>query len=174
MAVFEVEAETWDRLDYRLLQDGPVNLYWRRSYLDEDTAWLRANGYRTERFDTSAWTDENVMHDDLKTRLGFPDYYGKNLNALDDVLSDPDEFDMPAEGGLVLVFLGYDAFDCRLPDVADAVLDVITDASRVQLLFGKRLIALVQSDDPRIAYRSLGGRPAYWNHREFFDSSRGL
>lgn len=43
MAVFGMDSEVWQRLDLRLLQNGPIAMYWRRDILDEDIAWLRGN-----------------------------------------------------------------------------------------------------------------------------------
>jgi len=42
------------------------------------------------------------------------------------------------------------------------------------LLLGQRLLALVQSDDPRIRFERIGAVPVNWNPREWLDSDRGL
>lgn len=46
--------------------------------------------------------------------------------------------------------------------------------SRLLLLFGLRLIVLVQSNDPEISFDPVGGRSVMWNGREWFNKSRGL
>lgn len=56
-------------------------------------------------------------------------------------------------------------------DPADGV---IAGASRRMLLTGKRLIILVQSDDPRMEFNQLGGVSAEWNRREWLNKDRGL
>ena len=45
------------------------------------------------------------MHESLQAALSFPYYYGKNFNALDDVVSD---LDIPDDGGVAFVFISYD------------------------------------------------------------------
>jgi hypothetical protein len=42
------------------------------------------------------------------------------------------------------------------------------------MLFGKRLIILVQSDDPLIVFDGLGGVRATWNSREWLNKNRGV
>jgi hypothetical protein len=42
------------------------------------------------------------------------------------------------------------------------------------LLLGQRLLALIQSDDPRIRFERIGAVPVNWNPREWQDSDRGL
>jgi hypothetical protein len=79
---------------------------------------------------------------------------------------------VPAESGTALVFRHFDVFargDARL---AQLVLDAIESTSRHHLLFGRRLIALVQSDDPRIRFEAVGSRPVNWNPREWLDETR--
>ena len=81
------------------------------------------------------------------------------------------DIEIPEEGGRVLVFSRYDLFAARLPDVAWSVLDIMEIMARRQLLFGRRLITLVQSDDPEISFELVGGRPVMWNIREFLNTA---
>ena len=103
--------------------------------------------------------------------MNFPAYYGRNLDALNDCIGD---MEIAEEGGRVLVFNRYDSFAAKVPDVAWSVLDILESNSRRLLLLGRRLIVLVQSDDPRISFERVGGRPVSWNMREWLNSSRNL
>ncbi len=98
---------------------------------------------------------------------GYDEWTG-NLDALNDA------FGMDFDGGLVLCFLRYDLLNAAKPEFAQGVLDIIESNSRDHLLLGRRLLALVQSDDPRIRFEPLGARAAHWNRREWFDKNRGL
>ena len=40
------------------------------------------------RLDAAAMTDEKVLHEYLRVQLELPEYYGKNLDALYDLLTD--------------------------------------------------------------------------------------
>jgi len=171
MAIFRDEVEEFQQLDWELLRDGAINLYFRPEFLSEDVEWLRAHNYRLDSFDCSAWLSEKDMHEALASGLEFPSYYGRNLDALNDCISD---LEIPEESGRVLVFHRYDLFASKFPKAAWIILDIIETNSRHQLLFGKRLLTLVQSDDPRISFEPVGGRPAMWNRREWFNQSRGL
>jgi RNAse (barnase) inhibitor barstar len=171
MVTFSHESKDYQRLDWTLLQNGAVTLYLRPEILNEDLEWLRVHQYRIDTFKCSAWNSEKEMHQALASGLDFPGYYGCNLNALNDCLSD---IEIPEESGRVLVFQRYDAFAAKVPDVAWAVLDIAEVNSRRFLLFGQRLLVLVQSDDPRISFEPVGGRSATWNLREWLNKSRGL
>src|SRR5258705_9217266 len=171
MVTFSHESEDFQRLDWTLLQNGAVTLYLRTEFLNEDLEWLRVHHYRVDAFDCSAWNSEQEMHQALASGLDFPDYYGRNLDALNDCLCD---IGIPEESGRVLVFERYDAFAAKVPRVAWAVLDIVEINSRRLLLFGRRLLALVQSDDPRISFEPIGARSAMWNRREWLNKIRGL
>ena len=173
MAVFrhlEV-SEQYNRLDWCLLQNGSVTLYLRPEFLAEDAAWLEAQGYRVDAFDCSAWTSERLMHEALSEGLDFPNYYGRNLDAFNDCLG---RLEVPEESGRVLIFRRYDLFAARFPRVAWPVLDILECQSRFLLLFGRRLLTLVQSDDPETSFEPVGARPVMWNRREWLNQNRGL
>lgn len=170
MAVFHNEPKTCQRLDWSLLQNGSITLYHSPEILAEDVEWLKVHRYRIDCFDCSGW-DSEVMHEAFASGLTFPDYYGRNLAALEDCLSD---VEIPEEGGRVLVFHRYDAFAAKVPGAAWDVLDIIEHNARRFLLIGLHLMALIQSDDPGITFEAVGCRPVLWNRREYLNKSRGL
>ena len=171
MAIFRSEPEDFQRLDWTLLQNGAVTLYFRPQVLAEDVAWLKEHDYRVDTFECSDWIGESDMHEALSCGLEFPGYYGRNLDALNDCMGD---IEIPEESGRVLVFKRYDSFAANNPDVAWSVLDIMELNSRHLLLFGRRLIILIQSDDPGISFDPVGGRSVGWNRREWLNKSRGL
>ena len=177
MAIFKAGEE--NDLDYVAVRDGGVLLYRKLNYIEEDIQWLRERNYRIYEFDCAAWTSEMALHENLRSALSFPDYYGNNLNALDECMSD--DLVVPDPGGLVLVLNHYDrifkpasglASEGR--GTAEVVLSIFADAVRYHMLFGRRLLILVQSDDPKIDFGRLRGVAARWNRREWLNSSRGL
>ena len=171
MAVFQEEPTTWKRLDWRLLQNGPITMYLRPVVLEDDISWLVENGYRVDRLDCSGWIDKEVAHTALANALAFPDYYGRNLDALHDCMSD---LEVPVESGRVLVFERFDVPAAALADFAYVVLDIIASLARDKLLFGRRLIALVQSNDPALGFPPVGATSVGWNPREWLSSARRL
>src|SRR4051794_7204439 len=105
MAVFDRDARLTHPLDYRLMADSFVTLFWRQSILDETIEWLLAHGYQVLRFDASDWLKEDDLHRDFAAALDFPDYYGGVLAALNDCLRDVAFCDYgarPEAAGLVL------------------------------------------------------------------------
>ena len=183
MAIFKPDEAQNEQLDWAILQDGGVYLYWRQEILADDLNWLKLNGYRIVSFDAggwrsaSEWESERQMHESLKAQLAFPDYYGKNLDALDECMLD--NLIVPDTGGLALVLSHYDRF-CKPihssdeRNTAEVVLSIFAKAVRHHMLFGRRLLILVQSDDPKIAFGRLGGVAASWNHREWLNKNRSL
>lgn len=171
MAAFSTDQSEWDRLDFSLLQNSPVALYFRQEVLDEDTASLRREGYQIEKFDCTGWHAESNFHTDISARLAFPDYYGRNLDAFNECIGD---IEVPDAGGRAIVFCRYDMFVRSEPRVAQLILDIMACASRHHLLFGRRLLTMVQSNDPRIDFQPVGARPVSWNPREWLNKNRGL
>jgi RNAse (barnase) inhibitor barstar len=171
MAAFSTDPSQWQRLDYRLLQNSPVALYFRPEILNEDMVWLRAEGYKIDEFDCTGWHSESDFHVGMAGGLAFPDYYGRNLNAFNDCIGD---IEVSKSGGRAIVFRRFDLFAQRQPQIAQIILDIMASASWHCLLFGGRLLTIVQSDDPRIAFETVGAHPVMWNPREWLNKNRGL
>jgi len=171
MALFNSDENERQRLDWRLLQNSPVGLYYRPEILDEDLGQLRSEGYRIDEFDCFKWRAELDFHADMAAGLAFPDYYGRNLNAFNDCIG---EIEIPDLGGRVIVFRKFDSFVRCEPRVASRILDILASASWRCLLFGRRLLTLAQSDNPRIEFGCVGGHPVLWNPREWLNKNRGL
>ncbi|MEU3355227.1 barstar family protein [Streptomyces sp. NPDC037389] len=153
-----------------------VTLFWRRRLLDEATAGLERDGYRIVRLTAGDWSTEKDMHCGTADALGFPDYYGHNLDALDDCLGDVaclGPYDGSPEGaGLVLVLTDYDRFAAACPDVAHAVLDLIAGQARRASVLRRRVVCLVHSNDPGIRFDPVGAMPVLWNDKEWLDAAR--
>jgi Barstar (barnase inhibitor) len=170
MAVFEHDADLGQDVAFRLMANSFVTLFWRPAILDETTDWLRAHGYQVVRLDASAWTTEADLHRDVAAALEFPDYYGRNLDALSDCLRDVVSYDYgtsPQATGLVIVFTGYDRFAAHCPYAAQVVLDLFADQARGAALIGHRMMCLVQSDDPGVEFEPVGAMPVIWNEAEW-------
>jgi hypothetical protein len=86
MAVFR--NEDMQNLDWALLQNSPVTLYYCQEILETNLAWLREHDYHVDQFDCSHWQTEKNLHEALAAQFAFPAYYGCNLDALNDCLSD--------------------------------------------------------------------------------------
>lgn len=171
MAAFGTGQSEWQRLDLKLLQNSPVALYFRPEVLSEDMTWLRREGYQVDEFDCTKWHAESDFHPDVAARLDFPDYYGGNLDAFNDCIGD---IEIPSAGGRAIVFRRFDLFAQKEPRVAQIILDIMASASWHSLLFGRRLLTLAQSDDPRITFEGVGAHPVVWNPREWLNKNRGL
>jgi hypothetical protein len=121
----------------------------------EGIGWFRNSGYRVIEFDATRWTDEQVVAEDL--RVIFKEYGNSTHRlSLDEFVEVLEDFDVPSDGGTCLAFQRYDSFASALPRKAQELLEVIADASRYHLLFGNRLFALIQSDDPRLKFQPIG------------------
>lgn len=171
MAIFTNRNELTNRLDGHILVSGSLNLYYKLEVLNETLGWLNNHRYVSYIFDCSKWGSTEVIHDDLKKTLGFPDYYGENLNALNDCLSD---MDVPYDGGAVLVLLKFDIFYKIFGEEVQDFLDVLEIASRKFLLYGRRFITLIQSNDPNISLKPVGACAIVWNGKEWLNKNRGL
>jgi len=148
------------RVDRQLLNLGPVALYGSPERLQQNIEALQSYGYQCPMFDCTGWDSVEAMHQSFATELQFPGYYGRNLDALDDCLWG---LEIPEVGGVALVFWRYDLFAKRFPEVAWQVLDIVAHQSWAALLYGRRLLGLVQSDDPNLRFQPVGAKPVAWN-----------
>ena len=164
--------ETWERIDYDILNTGGFRLYKRTDLLQEDMAGLGALSYRIFDFDCTDWSDEGIMHSQVATRLEFPSYYGRNLDALSDCLRDVPFLQNEAAA---LVLRRFDDLFNREPELAATLLHIVARAEWEFLLTERRLVCLLQSNDPWLHSKlpeSLGQRSAHWNRAEFLDANR--
>lgn len=88
----------------------------------------RAAGHRIARIDGRAAADKAALLALLAAALKFPDYFGGNLDALDECLRDLGDF-APAPGYLILIEHAAAACPRRRADFA-AVLEALEDAAR--------------------------------------------
>lgn len=175
MAAFDPEAELTHPVDYRLMANSFVTLFWRTDGLERTAESLVAMSYDVVRVNATPWLSEEDLHRDIAAALHFPDHYGKNLDALNDCLSDvavQEYGTSPEATGLAVVITGYDKFAAVEPRTAHTVLDIFAGQARSAALFGHRMMCLVQSDDPGISFAPVGATPVMWNDAEWLDSSR--
>lgn len=167
MAIFKNNPDEWQRLDYRIFQGGWASLYWQQDVLNTDINWFMNEKFNVVDFNCTKWTDINKIHKDLKKQLNFSDYYGENFNALNDCLSDVEIND----AGLIIVFRHFQFVD---KEVAHGLIDIFAINSQQHILFGKKLLTLVQVDNPNYQIHSVGGRNILWNGTEWLNSKSGL
>jgi hypothetical protein len=103
--------------------------------------------------------------------LKFPGYYGRNLDAFNDCIGD---VEVPMEGGMGIVIRNIDATDLRDGQFVPVVLDILAATMRKNILFGRRMVTLLQSGNPRIVFPAVAAVPAMWNPKEWLNSQRGL
>jgi Barstar (barnase inhibitor) len=174
VAVFDLEADS-RRLDFRLMLHSFVTLFWRIEVLEQAVNWLGAHGYTSVQLNAGQWASDADMHRDIATALSFPDYYGRNLAALNDCMGDVIDYQYGTTKdatGLVLAFTSYDTFAGASPRSAHALLDIIARQARCAALTGHRVLCLVQSNDPMITFEPVGAMGVLWNPAEWLDARR--
>jgi RNAse (barnase) inhibitor barstar len=152
-----------------------VSLWWTRELFDQTVGRLRDQRFAVVEVDASAWTTAAAMHQDIATALNFPDYYGRNLDALNDCLRHvvSGEYGIPADAaGFVLAFTHYDRFKRECPREAQIVLDILADHGRRAAVFGQRVLCLVHTDDPGVAFEPVGATHIEWNQAEWLNARR--
>jgi RNAse (barnase) inhibitor barstar len=176
MATFDKTAELSHPVDYRLVANGFVSMFWAQHVLDKTLEWLSVRGYQLVILQAGEWRQTRELHQDFAEALDFPDYYGMNLDALNDCLRDVALGDYGLDQsatGFVLVLRRFDSSASAEPRVAQAVLDIFADRARNAALFGQRMLCLVQSDDPDLRFTPVGATEVNWNDAEWRDDTRG-
>jgi len=158
-------------LDTQILKSGSVSLYLNTAILEEDITWFNQNNYQIFRFDCLKWATVEAFHEDISNILKFPDYYGRNLDALNDSLGDNQAFNSDK---ILLVFYSLQKFAREFPETAWQILDIIALNSRYFLVGGMKLLLLIQSDDPSLYFEPVGATSVLWNRKEWLNKNRGL
>jgi RNAse (barnase) inhibitor barstar len=177
VVTWDADAQTTRPVDFSLVQNTFVTMFWRSSLLDETVEWLRGNAYDVVEFDAALWGSAADMYNDLAVALNFPDYFGRNLDALNDCMGDVASGDYGWQQdatGLVIVLRAFESFATVDRRTAQIMLDIFASQARSALLIGNRIICLVQSNDPQLAFEPVGAMPVMWNHAEWRNSKRGL
>ncbi|MGH8828759.1 MAG: barstar family protein [Jiangellaceae bacterium] len=177
MPAWDPDAELPNAVDYRLVHNTFFSMFWASAILDDTVNWLVEAGYNVADLDAEAWRSAGDMFEAVASALGFPDYFGRNLDALNDCMRDvaAGDYGWPREAtGLVMVLKAFDKFSNVDRHTAQALLDIFAGQARAALLIGNRLICLVQSDDPRLSFEPVGAMPVLWNDAEWLDAKRGL
>ncbi|TWT08063.1 barstar family protein [Planococcus sp. CPCC 101016] len=160
-----VQSTAWKHM----MLNGSIVLYGKTRILDKNSRKIEAEGFEIIRFDCREW-DGGMFHQEVAEKLSFPVYYGANLNAFDDCLSD-----LPINHiGILLVFTHYESFLAKHPELAIDILEIIQLNSWRFLLKGKALMSFIHSSDPKITIPAIGGMVPEWNAEEWFDKDRGI
>lgn len=169
----EVEFDGGSDRAFALTHEGFVTLFHDQTLMDNEVGWLRDSGYRVADFDAEAWVPSpEAVFGAFSAAFGFPYYSGHNFDALRDSLRD---IEVPSGAtGIVLILRSFDTFSRAWPDDAHCLLDVLEAEAREQMMFGDRWIMLVQSHDPQLRPRPIGGYTPRWSQQEFLDKARGL
>lgn len=157
-----VFGEQRQRFDWSLLQNGFVHRYDTGFQLDAACARLATLGYLVHVVDGTGWRDSGDMHDALSEALSFPAYYGRNLDALSDVLSDVAAFAYgsdAASAGTVLAIRGFETIAKDDSATAAGVLDVYAGAARLAALYAHPMLCLVEST--RREFGRVGGHSVH-------------
>ena len=142
--------------------------------LNAEIEHLERNRAQTVRVDAHSWDGETALVA-LAGALGFPDYFGGNLDALADCLADSVSGDFgyrPEPGCRLLAIYQFDSFAHSQPGRAAQLLEVLHDTAILALKLGTPFLVLLQSDDPELSLPSIGARAISWNRAEFLRSTR--
>ncbi len=135
-------------VDDRFARDPRLTVFRRAAALTRAVEQLRGRGYDVRETDAGRWGDEQGMHRDLAALLDFPDYYGRNLDALNDCMGEVAAGAygvLPGATGLVLVLRHFDAFAAGHRYAASQLLDIVTGWAAEAARQDRQLLCLVES-----------------------------
>ena len=169
MSAFSLDDELNHHADFEIISRGGVSLFRNRSVMADALGELRELGYECVQLDATSW-GEPQLHTDFAAALNFPDYYGHNLNALRDCLSDVahGEYGWTSSAtGLAVSILGYGDLRRRDEELALLAASILVSTTRNGLLLGHRLIWLLQVSESPLTLGPLDCIEARLDRREF-------
>ncbi|MDZ7910895.1 MAG: barstar family protein [Rhodococcus sp. (in: high G+C Gram-positive bacteria)] len=127
---------------------GYVFRYATRFQLDSACTRLTDLGYLVHELDAQEWTSVEDMHTAFAASMSFPDYYGKNLDAFNDVLSDVATFSYgsdAAAAGTVLAIADFGVLLHIDHRTGRKILEIFAGQARLAALYGHPMLCLVQT-----------------------------
>jgi hypothetical protein len=143
--VFNLQRQ---QFDWGLLQNGFVHTCRDRFTLDTAAGHLADLNYLVHSFEAGFWREIADMHTAFAETMSFPAYYGRNLDALNDVLSDVGRYSYgsdPRSAGTVVTIAGYDSLLELDRRTALLVLDIFARQARLAALYGHAMLCLIET-----------------------------
>jgi Barstar (barnase inhibitor) len=162
---------------YWLMHNGPVNLFQSEDVLNDCIKDLEELKYSVHVVETIDLSVPKLIRA-LASTLDFPDFFTGNgsLDAFNDCMKDVihGEYGWNSidDAGLVIVLRHFDNFTNSNPQKAQMLIDILADCSRSAMLWGNRVIILLQVEDAEYRLEPLGATNARWNSKEIAYSSR--
>jgi len=156
-------------LELRLLQNGCVVLYHSPFLMEEHSGSLVRSGWQFKDVYVGNTGSRDEFLNQVAVALEFPDYFGKNLDAFRDCLTD---INFREARRLALGLTRFDLVAKHDVAFANAVLDIFAEIERHCLMEGGRVLFMVQSSDPDIHFAPVAATPVFWNFKEKLDSKR--
>lgn len=141
-------AQQWQRPDWQLLQNSSVHRFRGDDEMNQEVTGLAKIDYVIHQFDAGNWLHEDDVHIALMAELNFPDYYGHNLDALNDAFRGVAEYRYgsdPRATGTVLALRQYESFASRNSTLAFTFLDLFAINARFGLLVGHPMLCLISA-----------------------------
>jgi glycosyltransferase involved in cell wall biosynthesis len=79
------------------------------------------------------------------------------------------DLEIPKDSGQIILFRHFDFIN---KEQARIILEIFSINARSQMLFGNKLIILVQVDNPNFKLNSTGETFVHWNGSEWLNSNR--
>ncbi len=152
----------------RLFPDGvdQIQLHHHDDQLAFAIDRCRRAGWDIIELSSERWSDSDSLHDDLSRALAFPSYYGRNLDALHDMMMELGRtgrgFTPTATGGL-LVVRHFDQFVVGSRSRAEMVADILASATNRALHYGWPLAVFLVSDDLELRLPPVAAINVEWS-----------
>ncbi len=166
----EFTAESENEPDFKYLEHVGVTFFIRKKLLESAVSELSGLGYHVIRlhFDNHDQFDQ-LIADQFKWKEQFGyEPWNRSFDALNDGLRG-EPFNTSDKS--VICIEDYERLDAAY-NSAWHFLDLIEHHSREYLLFGKRLVGLIQTNDSNFDPPEIGMRQPKWNRDEWLISSR--
>ncbi len=151
-----------------LLEDSAVKFFYKTEIFQKYIQSILNEGITVFSFDAEKWTSVDIFYSELSGKMNFPHYFGKNLDALNDCLSE-----MCGEKFAICI-LNYEFFWNTYPREAKILLELIQSNCWHSLKIDSVMLALIQVNIPDFIPPKLEIFSAYWNKMEWSNKSRGL
>ena len=152
---------------FKMLLDGSITLFYNTNILDDSINKLTTENVCIYYFDANNWITLDDFYTNFKTKMNLPDYFGNNLDALNDCLSDF------IGQNIAICIRNYDVFMEKFSYESNILPRIILTQCWSSLLQESYILMLIHTKKGNISVKDIPLFTPKWNFMEMLNSNHG-
>ena len=153
---------------FELVRDGCINLFYKTEVYLNTIEKLKNESIDIYVFDAIDWNKEENFYSSFSKGMNFPDYFGNNLDAINDCLGDL------INKNIAICISNYENFMIKCQKQANILPKIILTNCWEAILQENVMLMLIQTNNGSISFNDIKEFPPKWNQKEWLNKNHGL